>query len=89
MLAVEKADICVRERSLITEREGLQHWKIVGTNLCRQGKNAPRLKGGKDLRPSPPSVWLKLHAPALKLPQIVCAPTPFSIAKPFAVPLFL
>ena len=45
----------------------------------------PLCKGGNLLRPPPPSVWLKLQAPVLKIPQNILCP-PFSMAKIMSLP---
>ena len=51
---------------------------------------APPFTGWKHFAPlpPPPSVWLKLQAPALKLPQHFLCPL-FSMAKSFPAPPFL
>ena len=69
----------LRDWSLITGRGGLQNGKIAGPKLVappppsRQGKffppPSPPFKGWKPFAPSPPSIWLKLQTPVLKLPQ--------------------
>ena len=47
---------------------------------------SPLLNGGNFLRPPPPSVWLKLQAPVLKLPQNLLCPPPFSMPKTLSAP---
>ena len=75
---------------------GLQYVKIKGLKLfvpprpSRQGKNchAPLLKCRNFMHPPPPSVWLKLQVPMLKLPQNCLCP-PFSMTRTFPPSLFV
>ena len=93
----ENGEIGVRKRTsakglVISYRQGTTQWEIRGSKTCfaplppppSRLFAPPTLKGGHLLRP--PSLWLELQAPGLKLPQNMLTPSPFSRATP---PFFL